>query len=87
MCTDKPFLKQIFIINLILSSVMELVAQAIAGDMRQVRHQYMKCWSAWKKATDTEALSPPQMYAAASKAWMECPVRAQILAARKNKQY
>lgn len=56
--------------------------QAITGDMRQVRHVFMKKWMEFK------ALHPDQCTNCnANKAWLESSVRAQILAARSNKQF
>lgn len=69
---------------------LECYLQAITGDMRQVRAAYMKQWVAWAnscgKFKNSDGGGRTKMVLA-NTAWLESPLRAQIMAARTGQQY
>lgn len=69
----------------------ECYLQAISGDMRAVRAAYMKQWVTWanfcgKFKNNLDENGKTKMVAA-NAAWLESPLRAQIMAARTGQQY
>lgn len=64
----------------------ELLLDAVSGDMRKVRANFMKKWSEWKGGTNPE-IDPETLRTMSGKAWMESELWAEIMATRKHQQY
>ena len=74
----------------VLSDSFEIVLKAIHGDMRVVRAEYMRLWINWAKdghIKEDPTRAKPAIVVHANKAWMNSEIRAQIMAARQNRQY
>ena len=74
----------------VLSDSFEIVLKAIHGDIRVVRAEYMRLWINWAKdghIKEDPTRAKPAIVVHANKAWMNSEIRAQIMAARQNRQY
>ena len=64
----------------------EILQEETKHDMRSVRAKYMKQWMAWKENRSPD-INPEVLRAEAAASWMQCDLRAQLLAGRANTQY